>query len=72
MTAAERLKAEGGAEGRAEGKAQLLLKLLTLRFGTLPAEVSTRVSAANAEELERLAERLLLARTLDDVFATTR
>jgi hypothetical protein len=68
LTAAERLRDEGRAEGRAEGQAQLLLKLLALRFGTLPPEVSTRVTAASAEELSRLAERVLQAPTLDDVF----
>jgi hypothetical protein len=67
MTAAERLR----DEGRAEGQAQLLLKQLVLRFGTLPPEVLTRVSAAGPEELSRLAERVLLAPTLDEVFLSS-
>jgi hypothetical protein len=35
MTGAEKLRAEGRAAGRVEGRAELVLKLLTLRFGPL-------------------------------------
>ena len=79
MTSAERLKAEGRAEGeakgraegRAEGKlggqAELLLKLLSLRFGELSSEVRARVAAASLEQLDVYAERVLSAPSLDDV-----
>lgn len=46
----------------------LLLRLLALRFGTLPAEVHTRISSASADELERFGERVLTANSLDEVF----
>lgn len=77
MTGAERLraegrlegKAEGKAEGRAEGQAQLLLRLLTLRFGELPPAAQTLVSEASLEQLAVYAERVLSAASLDDVLA---
>ncbi len=60
-------KAEGMAEGRAEGKAELLVKQLRLRFGGLSTEARERVAAATNEELDRWAERILTAESLDDV-----
>ena len=57
----------GRAEGRTEGQVELLIKLLTLRFGALPEAAVTRVRAASIDELERFAERVLTAETLDDV-----
>lgn len=59
-------KAEGRAEGKAEGKAELLLKLLQLKFGAVPETVRERVGAASADELDRFAERVLVAETLED------
>lgn len=83
MTAAERLRAEGRAEGEAKGKAEgeakgraegklggqteLLLKLLSLRFGELPDDVRARVAAASLEQLAVYAEQVLSAESLDDV-----
>jgi predicted transposase YdaD len=83
MTAAERLRAEGEAKGRAEGEAKgraegeakgraaLLVKQLSFKFGTLPAEIQARIEDASVEELERWAERVLSATRLDAVFAGT-
>jgi hypothetical protein len=71
MTGAEKLREEGRsqgrAEGRVEGKAEVVLKLLTLRFGVLPASIEARVRAASVHELDRFAERVLSAGSLDDV-----
>ncbi len=64
---AQRFFSEGRAEGEARGKAQLLLKLLTLRFGPLPDAAHARVNTAPEAELEVFAERVLTAPTLDDV-----
>ncbi|MCZ7684711.1 MAG: DUF4351 domain-containing protein [Sandaracinaceae bacterium] len=60
-------KAEGKAEGEASGRAQLLLKLLQLKFGALPDEVTARVVSASIDELDRWGERVLAATTLNDV-----
>jgi hypothetical protein len=65
-------KAEGKAEGRAEGKAEMLLRLLGRRFGTLPPETTEWIRAASVEELDRWAETIFDARTLDAVFAEVR
>ena len=39
------------------------------RFGPLPAEVTARMEDADTDALEAWADRLLDARTLDEVFA---
>ena len=44
-----------------------MLKLLTLRFGPLPDDVIARVRAAHSAELERFAERVLNATSLDEI-----
>jgi hypothetical protein len=61
--------AEGRVEGHAEGLAQALLRQLGRRFGPLPAVVDARVRAAAPAALEGWLDRVLDARTLDDVFA---
>jgi predicted transposase YdaD len=71
MTAAERLKAEGRAEGEEHGKvagqAELLLRLLSLRFGELSNEVRSQVAQASLQQLAVYAERVLSAGSLDEV-----
>jgi predicted transposase YdaD len=64
-------KAEGKIEGRAEGellgKAELVIKQLTLKFGSLPETLSARIRTASVADIESMAERLITARTLDEV-----
>lgn len=55
------------AEGKAEGEAQILLKLLALRFGVVPENIVAQIRTASTEDLERYAERVLSAETLEDV-----
>jgi hypothetical protein len=65
LTAGER---KGKREGREQGKRELLLDLLGHRFGPLPDATVERVQALTSpEELARLAERVLDARSLDDL-----
>lgn len=59
---------EGRTEGRAEGRAELLSKQLQLKFGALPDDVRERIAAASIDELDRWAERVLTAATLDELF----
>jgi hypothetical protein len=54
-------------EGRAEERRELLLRLLSLRFGELPKEARERVNAAEPALLERWVERVLFAQTLNEV-----
>ncbi len=59
---------EGRREGKREGEAHLLLRLLASRFGDLPQSVQERVQQADVSQLERWGDRLLDARTLEDLF----
>jgi hypothetical protein len=61
-------KAEGEVVGKAEGKAEIVLKQLSLRFGPLDGEVVARVRDATVADLDRFAERLLTAASVDEVF----
>lgn len=60
-------KAEGKAEGRAEGKAEVLLKLLELKFGTVPEASIERIRGAGLDALDRWVERVIGAGSLDEV-----
>ena len=59
---------EGRQEGRQEGEQVLLQKLLTKRFGPLPAEVLEQLACASTEQIETWADRVLDAASLDEVF----
>jgi flagellar biosynthesis/type III secretory pathway protein FliH len=59
----------GREEGRKEGERALVRKLLTLRFGKLPADAEQRLKRASLAELERWAERVLTAKSLAAVLA---
>jgi len=55
--------------GRAAGTAEMLLRLLTIKFGPQSAGVAARLSSAGETELFRWSERLLSAETIEAVFA---
>jgi predicted transposase/invertase (TIGR01784 family) len=59
---------EGRQEGRAAGNAEMLLRLLTLKFGPPAASVAERLASASQAELLRWSERVLSAETLEGVF----
>ena len=63
MTTAEMLRTEGRAEGRAEA----LVQVLTIKFGTLPEEVTAKVRAASSGQLREWTARAVTAGTLDEV-----
>jgi len=60
---------EGMQEGRTAGTSEVLLRLLTIKFGPQPATVAERLADASQEELLSWSERLLSAETLESVFA---
>ncbi|MFZ5891598.1 MAG: Rpn family recombination-promoting nuclease/putative transposase [Myxococcota bacterium] len=66
-------RAEGVAQGRAEGVAQgsgeVLLTLLSRKFGEVPLALQHRVAHASVEEIKRWAERVLFESSVDAVFA---
>ena len=51
-----------------EGERSLLYRQLTRRFGPLDEQTETRLQQANATDLERWANNILEAQTLDEVF----
>lgn len=59
---------EGRQEGLREGMANVLLRLLTRRFGPLGAPVIERVQAASSAELERWADNCVDGHGLNQVF----
>ena len=59
---------KGVERGIRQGEAQVLLRLLTLRFGVLPQSAHAQVQSADADTLLRWSERVLTATTLDEVF----
>lgn len=59
-------KSEGLIEGKTSGRIALMQKLLVTRFGPLPDWASSCIQAQDDEELEKIAERLLAAKTLDE------
>ena len=58
-------------EGRQEGEAKMLTRQLTQRFGDLSSGVREKVNAASLEELELWIDRVLDARSLEDIFGHT-
>ncbi|WP_028672741.1 DUF4351 domain-containing protein [Saccharospirillum impatiens] len=76
----ERLKAEGMEQGRVQGMEQgraqgmeqgeraVISRLLQRRFGSLDAQTLARLEAANQNQLELWAERILDAGSLAEVF----
>ncbi len=61
MSTAERL--------RAEQRAEVLIELLTVKFGSLAAETIETIHAADPAQVQTWTLRVLTADTLDDVFA---
>ena len=55
------------ALGRSEGERALLLRLMRARFGDLPPPAIARVEAAEVSLLERWGDRVLNAKTLEEV-----
>jgi hypothetical protein len=57
------------SRGELRAHRALVTRLLTARFGELPSTIVTRIEAAPKPALERWAEALLFAASLDAVFA---
>ena len=78
MSAAERLReqgrqqvrAEGVAKGEAMGRVAVLLNQLTLKFGAVTPSLRKRLMSASVAELDALAARVVIAKTVRDVFGS--
>lgn len=55
-------------EGRQEGQVAVLTRLLQRKFGPLPEAVVQRLQQAGGADLDRWADEVLFAETLDGVF----
>jgi hypothetical protein len=55
--------------GVQKGEARLLMRLLELKFGPLKPEDQARIDGADAERLLAWGERVLTARSMDEVFS---
>jgi Domain of unknown function (DUF4351) len=54
------------AQGKSEGRMEMVLKLLALRFGPLTEATQARIRSAQDAHLDAVAERVLIARTLEE------
>lgn len=56
----------GEARGELRGRAAVVARQLTVRFGQLTRQAEVRIAEASITELDQIAERLLVARTLNE------
>jgi predicted transposase YdaD len=64
----DKLREEGRREGVLDGKREILLHMLTLKFGPLPTDVVQRIQAiANEKSLKEVSQQLLQAESLADL-----
>jgi predicted transposase YdaD len=57
---------EGRVQGRTEGRVEIILKLLATRYGAVSAAAEAHVRTAGTTELDRIAERVLTACTIEE------
>ena len=67
---AQMFVAAGREEGRIEGRAALVIRQLTVRFGSLSEEIHARIRQASTVELDDIGERLLSAATLQEALGS--
>ena len=53
----------------AQGRVEIVLKLLTLRFGPLTESVQARVGGGGNVQLDAVVERILIAQTLEEALS---
>ncbi|MBF0352905.1 MAG: DUF4351 domain-containing protein [SAR324 cluster bacterium] len=65
-------KIEGKAEGKIEGKIEslrsVIQKQMKIKFRTIPSEYISRLESMTIPQLESLAEKILTAKTLEELF----
>ena len=59
---------QGMREGMQQGEALALQRLLSKRFGSIPAGIGARIAGASSEQIEVWLDQVLDARSLDDLF----
>lgn len=58
---------QGLRQGMQQGEARILIRQLQRRFGELPEALRQRIEAADADTLLAWSERVLTARSLEEV-----
>lgn len=61
---------EGKRKGKLEGERELLIKLLSKRFGAIPTKFLSAIEKANAEAILKWSEQIFSAKTIEEVFDT--
>jgi hypothetical protein len=59
---------QGEALGRQQGEALALQRLLSKRFGAIPSDITVRIAAASANQIETWFDLAIDARQLSDIF----
>jgi hypothetical protein len=57
-------------EARASGRRELVTRLLTVRFGSLPEEAQTQIAQLGIDELDAVGERLLTANSVGEALGS--
>jgi len=57
----------GRQEGRQEGEAELIIRLLTRRFGSLDLAMTEKIKSLSIPQLERLGDRILDLASSDEL-----
>jgi hypothetical protein len=57
--------------GRIQGERRMLLRMLTRRFGSVPAELVAQVNAADEAQIDAWADRSDAASSLAEIFIST-
>jgi hypothetical protein len=57
---------EGIAEGEVRGEAKMLLKIMQLKFKTVPEELKSVIMQMNADELSALSQKIVPAKTIKE------
>jgi hypothetical protein len=63
---ARRYFGQGKAAGMVEGRVEIIFKQLARRYGAVSEAVKARIRTVDSTELDRVAERLLTARTIEE------
>ncbi|MGI9250341.1 MAG: Rpn family recombination-promoting nuclease/putative transposase [Pseudohongiellaceae bacterium] len=64
------VKAEAKAEAKAESEVKTLKRQVQVRFGSVPQDVEVRIDQASPEEIEGWVDQILVATSLEEMFAS--
>jgi hypothetical protein len=59
----------GEERGGKKGKKEVLLKLLQLKFGSVPEQIQQQILLANVDQLDKWIEQILTANSINEIFS---